>query len=450
MKSVLKFFSSVKLAIILLIILALTSILGTLIPQQRTVAEYTAHYGQLANLLIRLQLTGLYHSIWYIALLSLFALNLIVCTLERLSPKWRKTFHPRIEAESKGLLALKINGRFKRNAGLKETREEIRRELHARRYRLREEAGENKIFLLGRKRILNWYGADIVHLGLLVILAGAILSGLLSFRQDLTFQEGQTLPVPRAPFRTRLDKFTTEYYQNGSVKDWKSTLTVLENAQPVLTRTIEVNYPLTYRGFVFYQSGYGNDWENTTVEVWLKKKNDPSYLKKVEARVGEKRGLDEGGLEISVARFIPDFILNNKNEPETRSLQPDNPAVFIEGFDANQKVFSGWIFANYPDFARIHSNKETDYSFEFKSFKSGETSVIHVAKDPGVPLIWLGCTFLMAGLLLAFYWPAREIKLILEETQGKTDVIAGGIALKSREAFEKEFQALMSVLRRPK
>ena len=56
----------------------------------------------------------------------------------------------------------------------------------------------------------------------------------------------------------------------------------------------------------------------------------------------------------------------------------------------------------------------------------------------------------MAGLFLAFYWPAREIRLILEESQGKTEVLAGGIAAKSRQAFEKEFEELMAALRRSK
>ena len=42
MKSFWKFFESVKLAIILFILLALTSILGTLIPQGRSAAESAA------------------------------------------------------------------------------------------------------------------------------------------------------------------------------------------------------------------------------------------------------------------------------------------------------------------------------------------------------------------------------------------------------------------------
>jgi hypothetical protein len=65
-----------------------------------------------------------------------------------------------------------------------------------------------------------------------------------------------------------------------------------------------------------------------------------------------------------------------------------------------------------------------------------------------VTLIWLGCIFVTAGFFLAFYWPPREIRIVLEESQGKTEAILGGIASKSREAFQAEFDSLLESLRR--
>ncbi|MCJ7644892.1 MAG: cytochrome c biogenesis protein ResB, partial [Candidatus Aminicenantes bacterium] len=87
MKSVWRLFSSVKLAIVLFIILTLASILGTLIPQQRTPAEYQAHYGSLSRVIAGIDLDRLYQSAWFIGLLLLFGLNLVVCSLARLTPK---------------------------------------------------------------------------------------------------------------------------------------------------------------------------------------------------------------------------------------------------------------------------------------------------------------------------------------------------------------------------
>jgi cytochrome c biogenesis protein len=448
MKSLWNFFNSVKLAIFLLIIITLASILGTLIPQNRSLDEYLAHYGQFANLFNQLQLTKLYQSLWFIALLCLFALNIIVCTLTRLSPKLRKAFHPKLEMESKEITVLKIKEEFKKNISLDKAKKELKRELSSRHYRLKEAKRENKTFLLARKKILGWFGADFVHIGILIILAGGIISGAGGFRKDLTFTEGDIRGIPGAEFKLRLDKFETEYYPNGMVKDWKSTLTVIENEKPILSKVIEVNHPLSYKGFVFYQSSYGWNWINTSVEIWVRKRKNPSFLRKIDVTVGERVRLNSENIHISVLNFIPDFVINERNEIISRSLQPNNPAAFIEGWEGDEKIMSGWIFSKFPDFARIHSEKETDLSFELKNFNAGQFSVIQAAKDPGVNFIWVGCTFLMIGLAFAFYWPTREIKVILEESQGKTKVIAGGIASKSREALQSEFEKIMTSLRR--
>jgi cytochrome c biogenesis protein len=450
MKALLDFFTSVRVAIVLLILLICASIIGTLIPQGRSVQEYLVRYGQLGTVLQRLQFTRLYHSVWFIALLALFSLNIIICTLVRLFPKFRRAFRPKIETEPRNILSLKIKDKFRLGLTVAEARQEVRRELSRRRFSLRESASEKRRFLLARKRVLGWFGSDIVHLGLLVILAGGIVSGLAGFRTNLTLLENQTLPVPGAGFSVRLDRFTTEYYPDGSVKDWKSLLTVIATDKPPLQKAIEVNHPLDYRGYVFYQSGYGWDWEHPSVELWVKKKDDPSGPKKVWLKVGEKTAVDGEGLELEVVRFIPDFVLGEKNQPTTRSLEPNNPAVYVEGWMGGEKVFSGWVFAKFPDFSRLHSTKETDISLELKDFQAPNYSVIEMARDPGALFVWIGSGLLMAGLFFAFYWPTRELKFVLEDSQGKTEVVAGGISGKSREAFQAEFESLINSLRKRK
>ena len=450
MKSVFKFFSSVKLAIVLLIIITAASILGTLIPQLRSPEEYIARYGQWANILQRLQLTRLYQSLWFITLLIFFALNIIVCSLNRLSPKLKRAFRPRLTVEAKNLAAFKIKEKIKKHMNLDSAREIAKKELSARHYRVKDRQKENKAFFYARKRVLGWFGADIVHLGILIIIAGGIISGIGGFRRNLTFSEGRILKIPRAEFKLRLDKFETVYYPNGGVKDWKSTLTVLEDEKPVLNKVIEVNHPLSYKGFVFYQSSHGWDWTDPFVEIWVKKRQDPSFLKRINLKVGEKIRLDNENIQVSVLQFVPDFVIGDKGQIATRSLKPNNPAVFIEGWQAEDKIFSGWIFAKFPDFNRIHSEKEYDLMFEFKNFEADQLSIIELSKDPGANFIWIGSTFLMIGLFLAFYWPTREIRMVLEGAGNKTEITAGGVASKRKDAFASEFKTITESIRRSK
>ena len=77
-------FSSVKLALILLIIIAITSIAGTLIPQREEAMEFARRLSPgLVQLFRFLQLFDMYHSIWFRIIFGALALNLIVCSINR-------------------------------------------------------------------------------------------------------------------------------------------------------------------------------------------------------------------------------------------------------------------------------------------------------------------------------------------------------------------------------
>jgi cytochrome c biogenesis protein len=467
MKAVIRFFSSVKLAIILLIILAVASILGTLIPQGRSLEEYAARYGQMSGPLIRLQLTGLYHSVWYLAILGLFALNILVCTLTRLGPKWRRGVRPSLGFDAKSVGAMKVKDKIKRNAAAAESAAEIKRAFGEARYKVRTETRDGQTILLARKRIWGIFGSDIVHLGLLVIIAGSIVSGATSVRQELKMKEGEIKPVPGTDFSLRLNRFSTLYYDDARIKDpeqrqvksWISAVSVLEGGREVLTRDIEVNHPLSYKGFNFYQSSYGYDQEESPVdltfelktfeagriEIWAKKRSVPSFLKKMTLKIGERAVIDEAeGTSVTVRQYLPDFVLGEGNRPETRSSDPNNPAALVEAFKGEEMIISGWVFSKFPDFTQMHAPQGGGGG------KAIPFSVLEAAKDKGVGLIWLGCILLMAGLGLAFYWPTWEVRAVLEDAQKKTDVTLGGLASKSREAFQAEFESIAASLRRSK
>ncbi len=454
MRSAWKFLSSVKLAIVLIILLTVASIVGTLIPQGRSVAEYSARYGSLSGLFMALRLTRLYQSAWYLAILLLFAANTLVCTISRLGPKWRRAFRPAPDAEAKSVSSMRASARFRLPLTLAAVRDRVTGRLRSRRYRLDESAKGGKIVILARKRRLGWFGSDIVHLGLLVIIAGGFTSGLGVRRSELALTDGQTADVPHAAFQLRLDKFETEYYPQGGVKDWKSTVSVIEGGAPVFTRVVEVNEPLTYKGISFYQQSYGWDWTRSRVVLELRKPADPAVLKTVTLNVGQRAAVESPDVTgIIVRRFVPDFVIGEGNQIQSRSEEPNNPAALVEAWNGEERVFSGWVFAKFPDFGQGHApDKAADapkIAVVLKDYSAAPYSVLEAAKDPGANLIWLGCLLISVGFFLAFYWPPREIRVVLEESQGKVDLAAGGQAAKSREAFQAEFDGIFESIRRP-
>ena len=78
------FLTSLKLVVILLLILSALSIAGTMIEQNKPLQEYYRFYqpGTVA-LFNKLGLFDMYHSWWFVACLSLLALNITACTMDR-------------------------------------------------------------------------------------------------------------------------------------------------------------------------------------------------------------------------------------------------------------------------------------------------------------------------------------------------------------------------------
>lgn len=85
-----KLFSSIKLAIWLLSIIALVSLVGTFIPQNEGQDFYISRFGQIGyHTLLKTGLIDIYSAGWFLLLLVLFALNLFVCLINRFSLKGR-------------------------------------------------------------------------------------------------------------------------------------------------------------------------------------------------------------------------------------------------------------------------------------------------------------------------------------------------------------------------
>ncbi|MHB8174624.1 MAG: cytochrome c biogenesis protein ResB, partial [Nitrospirota bacterium] len=86
------FFSSLKLTVILLIILALVSIIGTIVAQDdpmKNMDMLVSMFGQekapaVLKLMVALDITNMYHSWWFVFLLMMLSVNIAICTIERL------------------------------------------------------------------------------------------------------------------------------------------------------------------------------------------------------------------------------------------------------------------------------------------------------------------------------------------------------------------------------
>jgi cytochrome c biogenesis protein len=89
-----KFFASVKLTVFLLLTLAATSIIGTVIPQNEDPQAYRQAFGEfLYRLFGILDIFDMYHSWWFQWLLMMLMLNVVVCSVDRLKTTWKLIFN---------------------------------------------------------------------------------------------------------------------------------------------------------------------------------------------------------------------------------------------------------------------------------------------------------------------------------------------------------------------
>jgi len=92
-----KFFASVKLSVVILLSLAVTSIIGTVIPQNGNPTMLMQKYGEtLYSIFNTLGFFDMYHAWWFRLLLALLTLNIIVCSIHRLSATWKILFPKKI------------------------------------------------------------------------------------------------------------------------------------------------------------------------------------------------------------------------------------------------------------------------------------------------------------------------------------------------------------------
>ncbi len=207
MQTLYSFFKSVKLAVVLILVIAVLSILATLIPQGRDTAFYYHTYSPLlANLIVGLGLGRFFSSVLFLIPAVLFFLNLTVCAVDR----------------------------FVRRA---------------------------------RSGARSRFGPDLVHIGLLLLIVGALLS--LQGRQEgmVYLGQGDQVELPGGHVM-RLKSFVYDQYPDGRPKEWISTVEITRNGEVVIPSfPIEVNHPLNVAGLKVYQANFSQEDQATVQEA---------------------------------------------------------------------------------------------------------------------------------------------------------------------------------------
>jgi len=191
------FFRSLKLTIFLLILLAILSIIGTLITQNATSDEYIQRYGaSLYEVLDFFGLFDMYHSWWFSAILLLLVTNLIACSAERFPGVWNQMLRgvgP--EGLSESLLkTLPFVERLKGTGAKKDLTEEDVRSALSRGFRTwKRLETESAVTLFSERGRFSRLGVYLTHLSILIILVGGLIGSRYGFQGFVNILEGESV-----------------------------------------------------------------------------------------------------------------------------------------------------------------------------------------------------------------------------------------------------------------
>ena len=270
--------TSMRTALILLLLLAAASVPGSIYPQRSAdpngVVLYFREDEQLAEVLDFFQLFDVYTSVWFSAIYILLFTSLVGCVLPR-----TKVHYEALKAEPvqtpTNLARMPVYQREVSPGGLDpvETGKKI---LEKQRYRVIQRGDS----VSAEKGYIRETANLVYHFSLVGVLIAVGIGGGLSFSGQRVLAEGDTFvnnlagfdslspgtffdPERLAPISVTLDKFEVDYdFLNetniGTPLDFRATVTVRTPTDPVgQTSVVRVNEPLDATGASVYLTGHG-------------------------------------------------------------------------------------------------------------------------------------------------------------------------------------------------
>jgi len=430
-KELLPLLADLRLAILLLLAIALFSVIGTVIEQGETLAFYQANYpedpalfGFLSwKVILTLGLDHVYRTWWFLALLLLFGSSLTACTFSRQIPtlkaarKWQYYTKPR--QFEKLALSAEVDGQAPNSALAN-----LSQLLSDKRYLIFQDGNS----LYARRGIAGRIGPIVVHASMLIVLVGAIVGSMTGFFAQEIVPSGQTFqirnifdagPLAQAQipkdWSVHVNRFWIDYSPEGAIDQFYSDLSVLDQqGNEVERKTIHVNEPLRYHGVTLYQA----DWGIAGLRFHFN--NSPKFDLPM-------MPLETGGKGRLWGAWIP--------------TKPDLSA----GVSVLARDLKGTVFV-YDSEGKMIATIREGQAAEVNGVQLAIDEIIgstglQIKADPGIPLVYLGFGLLMLGVVMSYVSHAQVWAL-----QEGDRLYLGGRSNRAQVTFEREILSILESL----
>lgn len=463
--------TSMRTALILLLLLGFAAIPGSLFPQRTQnpmkVNEYFTNNPTLAQWLDRFKLFDVYSSPWFSAIYLLLFISLIGCvlprTLEHLKAIGAK---PPLTPRFLEKMEFATNVAASKVTALDQAEKYLRRK----RFRIRRDADS----ISAEKGYSRETGNLLFHLSLILILIGVGIGSLYGSKGEAIVSVGDRfINTPTSYDNLAFGKFQSEGSLTPfelTVTDFKASYDVRTNAPSDYTlsvlaanpigskataKIIKVNAPLTYKNTKIYLQANGY-----SPLVTVRDKDGKITFQGGVVFLPQDGNLTSSGAiklpdmnpQIGfVASFVPTYDRSNKRGAFSAYPEVLDPRLLVSVWTGNLGLDSGRPQSVY----RVDTSKMSRIGLAqlklHETYKFSEGSItfegwkpwvnLQIVDDPGKIYALFGAIFAILGLLLSLFTRQRRIWIKVGE-----GVQIAGLAKNAAPGLEKEITDLKSKL----
>jgi cytochrome c biogenesis protein len=314
-RSLFELLSSMRFAISLLSILAVASIIGTVLKQAEPYSNYIIQLGPFwFQVFEKLGLYDVYHAGWFLLILTFLVASTSVC-IWRNAPNFAremKSFREHVSEQS--LAAFKHKHEATTDQPPAVFAAKAQAYLEDRGYKVKSLPRDDGILLAAKAGSWNRLGYFLAHSAIVLICIGGLMDGNLVFKgqQLLGIKKIETRDIPQSqvpaisrlspsnpsfrgsvqipegssadvaflnvadgylvqdlPFTVALKAFRIEHYSTGQPKSFESDVELFDRSgNKIREATIAVNHPLIHDGVAIYQASFADGGTRLTLQGW--------------------------------------------------------------------------------------------------------------------------------------------------------------------------------------